>query len=93
MALVDSGADFSAVDYELCRTNKWKINPQKGTIALATDGQTTHRIGVTEPLLLENNGRTLTGIFEVLKFSNGTKVSIGTDYMADKGIGMTVLAV
>jgi hypothetical protein len=90
-ALLDSGANFSSVDTNFCKSMGWKINNVAGTIALADRSQVVNRLGVTEKLSVSYNRRQLSHRFEVMKLAREHPVSIGTDLMPHFGIAFTGL--
>ncbi|KAG0162196.1 hypothetical protein DFQ30_002752 [Apophysomyces sp. BC1015] len=90
-ALIDTGANFSAVDKNTCLINDWEIKPIAGSIKMAADNISTARIGITRVLEIKHNGHSIRHAFEVMALAEGVEVSVGTDIMTELGIGMTGL--
>ncbi|KAG0165760.1 hypothetical protein DFQ29_001387, partial [Apophysomyces sp. BC1021] len=93
--LVDTGSELSAISLEWLMNNKksWEIIPVKGQIQFAGHGHDTTRIGVTNPLKIQYNNRTITHSFEVMKLHKGTDLLLGFDIMPKLGIALTGVAI
>ncbi|KAJ8651866.1 hypothetical protein O0I10_012559 [Lichtheimia ornata] len=92
MALVDGGANFSALDVDFVKRLSLKIYPVQGTIGLASNEMSTPRIGITDPLNVVYNGRSYQHRFEVMNLARKHPMSIGWDLMHKMGIGYVGLA-
>ncbi|HYT44042.1 MAG TPA: retropepsin-like aspartic protease, partial [Methylomirabilota bacterium] len=94
LGLVDTGADFSAISLDWLTKNKISrdIIPVNGKIHFAGHGHDTDRFGITKPLQIKYNGRTITHSFEVMKLQEGTNVLLGFDIMPKLGISLTGVA-
>lgn len=91
-ALLDDGANFSAIDSSFCAKHKIKYSCVKGFIQLAAADKRVRRIGLTRPLDIWYNGRHIKRQLEVMNLANGKVASIGKNLFADFGIGYTGLA-
>lgn len=90
-ALLDDGANFSALDKTFCEQHSIKIKPVKGYIQLASAHNKVARIGTTEPLDIWYNNRHIRHSFEVMELARNKKASIGKNLFDAFGIGYTAL--
>lgn len=93
-ALVDGGANFSAISLQFCKQNNIEIKSLdvEGFIQLAQSEHKVKRIGTTPMLAIRYNGKHCTSQFEVMDLAQGHVASIGTDLMPVLGIGYYGLA-
>ncbi|CDH58942.1 predicted protein [Lichtheimia corymbifera JMRC:FSU:9682] len=90
-ALLDDGANFSAVDKTFCDEHEIKVLPAKGYIQLASAETKVARIGITEELDIWYNNRHIKHSFEVMQLARYKKASIGKNLFNEFGIGYTGL--
>jgi hypothetical protein len=95
MALVDGGANFSALDKSFCEANKITVKPYKEPllVGLADSKMSSVIYGCTEEIQLHYNYTTYKVILDVMDLAAEREMSIGTDLMRMFGIGYTGLAV
>ena len=91
-ALVDTGAEVSALDQKIVNKLKLKVHPGSGQLLMADRQFSIDRIGITEPVDFSHNGKKIKHSFEVMNLSKGVDVSIGTDIMIAIGISLGGLA-
>lgn len=93
LAILDTGANFSAVDKNFCIKNKLvykpfdNINNSCEYIEMASDACKVERIGTTT-LSFKCKEKTYKHTFEVMNLSFNSKISIGLDLMSKLGIGI-----
>ncbi|SAM00567.1 hypothetical protein [Absidia glauca] len=95
VALVDGGANFSALDQQFCLTNKIPFDKhiQPVSISLAEDKTKGFIHGRTKAINVYYNGKSYKVEFDVMNLALQRSVSIGTDLMPLLGIAYTGLAV
>ena len=81
-ALLDTGASHSFISPKLVSKLQVKTLPAVGKIQMGSARLFEKRIGLTEPLNLEYNGRTVTQTFELLELKDDTPCIIGADLLS-----------
>lgn len=91
-ALLDTGANFSALDISFVKSTSIKYEKVYGSITFASSGVTIPRIGITAPLKVTYKGKVYQRQFEIMELPRKHPMCIGTDFMFELGIGYTGLA-
>ncbi|CDH60654.1 hypothetical protein RO3G_15169 [Lichtheimia corymbifera JMRC:FSU:9682] len=91
LGLVDTGAEISVINKSLCDENKWSFTTVSGDIMYAGKDHSVKRIGITEPLRIRYNGRTLVHRFEVMELGH-YNVILGFDLLPKLGIALQGVA-
>ena len=103
-ALLDTGANFSSINYKFCIKNKINIDyiksknnlPNKisNEIKLADSNTTIKRIGTCKISTVTCNNNTISNrTFEVMNLTDDYDLSIGTDFMSSFGIAIAGLPI
>ena len=95
MALIDTGATISVINKSFAKINRIHICHKTGFINLAGKNNKISRIGVTAPIEIRYNGKTISHSFEIMEFDHDDKMNciLGSDILSSLGIGLTGVAV
>ncbi|KAI9246298.1 hypothetical protein BDA99DRAFT_565626 [Phascolomyces articulosus] len=91
-AMIDSGAQISAINKSLCDKYSWPINYINGIIKYAGTGDHHKCVGTYSPLQISYNHHKPTFTFEVMELEC-EDVIVGKDLMPHIGLTITGLAV